>query len=145
MPYEALIPKREADPGLEPVLRLEIREPADLARFIAQESARGVPLSDMALLMRRIRGNEKWLKALASAGIPIAVGSGGFFWEDPRVRELVAFLRWWDDPGNSLSGAIFCGRPGSPSPTRSSTRGSDPRSGTHFSGAGIRSRSCSRR
>ena len=49
---------------------------------------RGVPLEDMALLLRRIRGNEKWLKALTSAGIPIAVGSGGLFWEDPRVREL---------------------------------------------------------
>jgi ATP-dependent exoDNAse (exonuclease V) beta subunit len=111
MPYEALIPKREVSPDVEPVLRLEIREPADLARFITQEAARGVPLSDMALLMRRIRGNEKWLKALSSAGIPIAVGSGGLFWEDPRIRELVAFLRWWDDPGNTLSGAVFLRAP----------------------------------
>jgi ATP-dependent exoDNAse (exonuclease V) beta subunit len=65
----------------------------------------------MALLLRKIRGNEKWLKALTASGIPIAVGSGGLFWEDARVRELTAFLKWWDHPGNSLSGAIFMRAP----------------------------------
>jgi ATP-dependent exoDNAse (exonuclease V) beta subunit len=65
----------------------------------------------MALLLRKVRGNEYWLKALTSAGIPIAVGSGGLFWEDPRTRELVAFLKWWDNPANSLSGAVFLRAP----------------------------------
>jgi ATP-dependent exoDNAse (exonuclease V) beta subunit len=109
--YEALVPKLEANPDFDPVLRLEIEEPGDLAHWILAESARGVALSEMALLVRRIRGNEKWLKALSSAGIPIAVGSGGLFWEDPRVRELVAFLRWWEDPANALSGAVFLRAP----------------------------------
>ena len=54
---------------------------------------------------------REWLKALTSAGIPIAVGSGGLFWEDPRTRELVAFLKWWDNPANALSGAIFLRAP----------------------------------
>jgi ATP-dependent helicase/nuclease subunit A len=109
--YEALVPRLEASPEFDPVVRLDIEQPADLARWILSEVARGVPLSDMALLVRRIRGNEKWLKALASSGIPLAVGSGGLFWEDPRVRELIAFLRWWDDPANALSAAVFLRAP----------------------------------
>ncbi|MCM2277535.1 MAG: UvrD-helicase domain-containing protein [Oligoflexia bacterium] len=111
MPYDALEPRREADPGAIPVGRLDVRSPAELAAWIGAEAARGVPLHEMALLVRRIRGNEKWFKALTAAGIPIAIGSGGLFWEDPRARELVAFLRWWDLPANSLSGAVFLRAP----------------------------------
>ncbi|MDR3608275.1 MAG: ATP-dependent DNA helicase [Oligoflexia bacterium] len=109
--YEPLVPQLPANPEFDPVVKLEVSDPEGLARWIRAEEARGVSLSDMALLVRRIRGNEKWLKALSSAGIPIAVGSGGLFWEDPRVRELVAFLRWWEDPSNSLSAAIFLRAP----------------------------------
>jgi ATP-dependent exoDNAse (exonuclease V) beta subunit len=109
--YEALVPKREADPELEPVVRVDVEGPSGLATFIRGELSRGLPLDQMALLLRKIRGNEKWLRALTAAGIPIAVGSGGLFWEDPRVRELVELLRWWDNPGNSLAGAVFLRAP----------------------------------
>jgi ATP-dependent exoDNAse (exonuclease V) beta subunit len=109
--YEALVPKREADPELEPVVRVDVEGPAGLAAFVRAEVARGLPLDQMALLLRKIRGNEKWLRALTAAGIPIAVGSGGLFWEDPRVRELVELLRWWDEPGNSQAGAVFLRAP----------------------------------
>ena len=27
------------------------------------------------------------------------------------MRECVAFLKWWDNPGNSLSGAVFLRAP----------------------------------
>jgi ATP-dependent exoDNAse (exonuclease V) beta subunit len=111
MPYQALEAKREALPDQEAVMTLSIEKPEDLARWIRQEVHQGVPLEDMALLLRRIRGNEKWLKALMSEGIPIAVGSGGLFWEDPRVRELVSFLKWWDQPKNAYSGAVFLRAP----------------------------------
>jgi ATP-dependent helicase/nuclease subunit A len=111
MNFEALIPKRDSLPGTQTVIRLDLESPAELGKWIQSEVARGTPLHEMALLVRKIRGNEKWLKALSSCGIPIAVGSGGLFWEDPRVREMVAFLKWWDNPANSLSGAIFLRAP----------------------------------
>ena len=111
MKYEALIPKRPSSEEFAPVTRLDVKAPGDLATWIVGEMKRGVPLEDMALLLRKIRGNERWLKALTSAGIPIAVGSGGLFWEDPRVRELVSFLKWWNDPDNTLSGAVFLRSP----------------------------------
>ncbi|OFZ53332.1 MAG: hypothetical protein A2428_05710 [Bdellovibrionales bacterium RIFOXYC1_FULL_54_43] len=116
MLYEPLVAKREAPANplvaeSGQVLHLEVDSPAQLGAFIRAEMERGVPLDEMALLLRRIRGNESWLKALSAAGIPVAVGSGGLFWEDPRVRELVAFLKWWENPGNSLSGAVFLRAP----------------------------------
>ena len=111
MRYDSLVPKREPTEAFDPVLRLNVTQPSDLANWIRAEMARGVPIGDMALLLRKIRGNEKWLKALTQAGVPIAIGSGGLFWEDPRVRELTAFLKWWDNPGNSLSGAVFLRAP----------------------------------
>lgn len=110
MRYDPLVPKRDVG-SFDPVVRLDASSPAELANWIRAEVSRGVPLHEMALLLRKIRGNEKWLKALTAAGVPIAVGSGGLFWEDPRVRECVAFLRWWDNPGNSLSGAVFLRAP----------------------------------
>ncbi len=111
--YEPLVPKREVDPDplAQPVIRLDVETPEDLCQFIQAERARGVKLEDMALLLRKVRGNEKWLKALSAAGIPLAVGSGGLFWEDPRVRELCSLLKWWDQPGNALSGAVFLRAP----------------------------------
>jgi len=111
MRYEALTAKRDTHERLEPVTRLEVRTPEDLGRWVRAEQEKGIALHEMALLLRKIRGNERWLKALTSAGIPIAVGSGGLFWEDPRVRELVALLKWWDNPGNSLSAAVFLRAP----------------------------------
>ena len=65
----------------------------------------------MALLLRRIRGTERWLKALSRAGIPIAIGSGGLFWEDPRVREVVALIKAWSSPGHRLSAVTFLRAP----------------------------------
>ncbi len=115
MRYDALDPQRKPAEGdgieLDPVVRLDVRSPEELGRWILAEEARGIRLDDLALLVRRIRGNEKWFKALAACGIPIALGSGGLFWEDPRVRELVALLRWWDQPTHTLSAAAFLRAP----------------------------------
>lgn len=111
MKFDALVPKREPSLNEASVIRFDLKNPIELGQWLLSEVERGVPLHEMALLVRRIRGNEKWFKALSACGIPIAVGSGGLFWEEPRVRELVAFLRWWDNPGNSLSGAIFLRAP----------------------------------
>ncbi|MEO5969679.1 MAG: UvrD-helicase domain-containing protein [Bdellovibrionia bacterium] len=111
MAFEALVPKREPDPTLESVVRFDIQSPSDLGDWIQAEVRRGIPLHNFALLIRKIRGNEKWFKALTAARIPIAIGSGGLFWEDPRVREMVAFLKWWDNSGNTFSGGVFLRAP----------------------------------
>lgn len=111
MAYVPLQPVREVDSLHAPVERLDVSEPEQLADWVCAQRDQGVGLEKMALLMRRIRGNEHWLRALTSRGIPIAVGSGGLFWNDPRVRELVAFLRWWDQPLNRKSAAVFLRAP----------------------------------
>lgn len=111
MPYEPLVPKREASSDLAPVIRLDVTSPRQLGAWLKEQVAGGLQLESVALLLRKIRGNEQWLKALSAEGIPIAVGSGGLFWEDPRVRELVSFLNAWDNPANSLSAAIFLRAP----------------------------------
>ncbi|MEK6704888.1 MAG: UvrD-helicase domain-containing protein [Bdellovibrionota bacterium] len=110
MEYEPLVADRVGS-GQSEVMRLDIQTEKDLAVWIKAQNKLGIPLNDMVLLTRRLRGNEQWLKALSAEGIPLAVGSGGFFWEDPRVRELVSFLKWWDCPANSLSGAVFLRAP----------------------------------
>ncbi len=110
--YVSLDPKRELHPdGLLPVEKLEVESPQALARAIRAEVERGIPLGSFALLLRKIRGNEDWLKALRAEGIPVAVGSGGLFWAEPRVRELSSLIRWWDLGGNALSGAVFLRAP----------------------------------
>ncbi len=111
MHYEPLQAKREVNPDYDPIVRLDIEDPTELGKWLRSEVDRGVPLNHFALLLRKIRGNEKWLKAFTLAGIPIAVESGGLFWDDPRVRELTSFLKWWSNPGNELSGAVFLRAP----------------------------------
>ena len=109
--FDALVPQRSAIGEESPVVQFNFKDPSELGVWIKSQVQMGVPLHSMALLVRRIRGNEKWFKALISEGIPLAMGSGGLFWEDARVRELVAFLKWWDHPGNSMSGGIFLRAP----------------------------------
>ncbi len=111
MEYEPLEPQRERAEEGSPVDRLEVGDPRELARFLVQQRDSGVPLESMALLLRKIRGNEKWLRALAAEGIPLAVASGGLFWGDPRVREMVALLRWWSQPLHRRSAAVFLRAP----------------------------------
>ena len=111
MRFEPLIAKRNQESDQRPVVRLDMSHPSDLGKWIQGEVEKGIPLHDMALLVRKIRGNERWFKALTATGIPIAIGSGGLFWEEPRVREMVSFLKWWDNPGNSFSGAVFLRAP----------------------------------
>ncbi len=113
--YEPLRPGLEGtvDPGTEtpPVVRVEIEDPEELGALILQEHARGVPFEEMAVLMRRIRGNEAWIQALSRRGIPVAVGGGGLFWSDPRVQELVSMLRWWCFPGDEMAAVAFLRSP----------------------------------
>lgn len=113
--YDALEAQREqTDPSVgSSVEVLSEWNEIELARWLKQKvREEGVDWGRYALLLRKIRGNEGWIRALAAEGIPLAVGSGGLFWSDPRVREMVALLRWWQDPvQHRLSGAIFLRAP----------------------------------
>ncbi len=112
MEFQPLAAGLPAKDGIEPVVSADIRSPEDLARLIRAEVDRGMPLSDMALLLRAIRGgSEKWLKALTAAGIPLAIESGGLLWNDPRARELAHFLKWWSNPANEIAGIAFLRAP----------------------------------
>jgi len=108
MKYEKLEHRRPAQDS-PAVTRLSDPSPRALAAWLS--SCGKSSLGGTVLLMRRIRGNEKWLEALSAAGIPVAVGSGGLFWEDPRVREIMSLLKWWDNPQNRLSAAVFMRAP----------------------------------
>lgn len=116
--FESLIATRESnfleETGLKKnknIIYLNADDPKNLAIWLKNEIKSGARLEDFALLLRKVRGNEDWLKSLTDHGIPLALGSGGLFWEDPRVRELVSLLRWLDQPENSLFGAIFLRSP----------------------------------
>ncbi|MBU6375488.1 MAG: UvrD-helicase domain-containing protein, partial [Bdellovibrionales bacterium] len=114
--YEPLNSGRaEKDFGLsdreDPVFRLEVRSPDDLATWIASEHSRGVRLESMAILVRRVRGMENWIQALSRRGIPVAVGGGGLFWKDPRVLELLSLLKWWWFPADEWAALGFLTAP----------------------------------
>ncbi|MBC7387260.1 MAG: UvrD-helicase domain-containing protein [Cryobacterium sp.] len=112
MEFHALTAGLPEDPSVPPVESALLRGPEDLARIIQGEIAKGVDLSDMALLLRTIRGGpEKWLKALTAAGVPIAIESGGLLWNDPRARELAFFLKWWANPAQEIAGLAFLRSP----------------------------------
>lgn len=110
--YEPLESHREAARAGEAVVG-ELRAPQagagpqTLVAWLRSEVARGVPLSDFAILLRKVKGNLRWLEALREAGFPMAISSGGFFWDDVRVRELVALLKFWSHPGNENSAVTF--------------------------------------
>ncbi|NDF14630.1 hypothetical protein EB061_04840 [bacterium] len=48
---------------------------------------------------------QRFIAALEEKGIPVLLGSGGRFFEDPRVQEMAAFLRGWVSNKNGISQA----------------------------------------
>jgi ATP-dependent exoDNAse (exonuclease V) beta subunit len=104
--YEALeAGKTEETPGAQRVSRLEIESEADLALYLKSEAVLGVDLSEFVILARSVRGDKtlKFLREMDKLEIPYLLGSGGQFYSDPRVQELVALLRGWISPKNTLS------------------------------------------
>ena len=104
LPYEPLVAGKPAaeDQG---VLRLEWEDESILADYLVQEQKRGVDLSEFVILARSVRNAkvQAFISALMDRGIPVLFASGGRFYEDPRVQELVAFLRGWISGKNTLS------------------------------------------
>jgi ATP-dependent exoDNAse (exonuclease V) beta subunit len=104
--YEPLIPKREAV-SARGVSILEWEQEAELADHLLAEQARGVDLSEFVILARSVKNQKtrKLVAALEEKGIPVLLGSGGRFYEDPRVQEMAAFLRGWVSNKNGISQA----------------------------------------
>ncbi len=106
--YEPLVAKRQASDDGHSVVQLSAESPAQLAAWLLAEKSSGKDFSEFALIVRRVRGRtQSWLKVLSEKNIPLAIGGGGLFWEDPRAIELVHFLKFWDQPSNRLSAATF--------------------------------------
>ena len=106
--YEPLQPGRdlEAEPFAN-VTRLVTEDEYVLARFLKAQEQKGVDLSDYVILARSIKRDktQKFMNAMDTLQVPFILGSGGRFYSDPRVQELVAFLKGWVSPQNTLSQA----------------------------------------
>ena len=89
---------RDSLKNAKPISQIEVQGPEQFAKWVKNQN-----LQDTALLLRKIRGNEKWLQALQSHGVPIAIESGGLLWSDPRARELAHLLKWWVNPGDEYA------------------------------------------
>jgi len=116
--HQTYVPLDPRKPPLESdttgVLLLRLEDPRGLATWLKkEEQERGLSLEKFVVLLRKVRSSKaaRWLDALTLQGIPLAIGSGGRFWDDPRVSELVHFLKWWNNPGNRLSAAAFLRAP----------------------------------
>jgi ATP-dependent exoDNAse (exonuclease V) beta subunit len=107
LPYEPLIPGRDPDSSFAGarVSRLVLQDESTLAKFLKSEELKGTDLSEYVILARSLRKEktQKFLNALDQAHVPFLLGSGGRFYSDPRVQELVAFLKGWLSPKNALS------------------------------------------
>jgi DNA helicase-2/ATP-dependent DNA helicase PcrA len=63
----------------------------------------GLPLNDMALLVRNNADADPFLRALNLRGIPHRFSGGAGLFERPEVRSLIAFLRLVASPDDSVS------------------------------------------
>jgi ATP-dependent exoDNAse (exonuclease V) beta subunit len=98
--YDHLAPGREFPPVAEPVVgRLPYQSIEELAVALSKTDTRG-----LTILSRSTGGNTtELLRHLRSLQVPVLIQSGGKFWSDPRVQEVVAFLKAWENDQNRLS------------------------------------------
>lgn len=103
--YEPLSAGRAEGNSESSVMRVEWETEDDLARFFLAQRAGGIDYSEFTVLVRSLRKEKtrNFLGTLEKHRIPFLLGSGGRFYEDPRVKEAVAFLKGWLSPGNTLS------------------------------------------
>jgi ATP-dependent helicase/nuclease subunit A len=106
--YEPLQAGREPNATIQDrVLKLMIEDERSLAQYLKSQEESGIDLSEYVILVRSVRKDktQRYLNALDDLRVPYLLGSGGRFYSDPRVRELVAFLKGWTSPNQSLSQA----------------------------------------
>jgi ATP-dependent DNA helicase UvrD/PcrA len=83
-------------PGPPPVLTEypdELAEAGGLAVQVQALRARGVPLREIAVLVRVNADTERFERALAEAGVPFLVRGAERFYERPVVRQALVLLR----------------------------------------------------
>lgn len=98
--YDALVAGRAFPPAsTPPVGRLPYSSIEELAVALSKTDTRG-----LTILARSTGGTTtELLRQLRALKVPVLVQSGGKFWSDPRVQELIAFLKAWQDDRNILS------------------------------------------
>lgn len=118
-PFEALYAEAEAgraDGGQSEVHVYELTEGSSstarrefeaklVAKKIKQEIALGVEPSEVAVLLRKITGNEAFLKALTEEKIPFRVGSSKGFYSQAIILDAIALLRALYFPSHAM--AVF--------------------------------------
>lgn len=84
-----------------------VRDVQQQAEFVAQRLLElrdeGVPLTDVAVLYRAHHHSMELQLELARRGIPFVVRSGVRFFEQAHVKDVLAFLRFVDNPRDELS------------------------------------------
>lgn len=106
--YEPLKAGRESGAGADGcVFKLQIEDEKNLAHYLKTQQGGGVDLSEYVILVRSIRREktQRYLNAMDEFQVPYLLGSGGRFYADPRVQELIAFLKGWSSPNHTLSQA----------------------------------------
>jgi len=103
-----LIPKLRTDKefGEKPLL-LSFPDEEREAEFIAEEvlrlKKRGIPLKEIAVLVRSAYLTEKIEKALVRARVPYTIVGGARFYERKEIKDLLAFLRFMLNPADDLA------------------------------------------
>jgi DNA helicase II / ATP-dependent DNA helicase PcrA len=92
----------------EPIVGYVADNEHDEARFIAQEidrlSDRGdITYNDVAVFYRTNNSSRAVEEVFIRAGIPYKVVGGVRFYERKEIRDIVAYLRVLDNPGDSVS------------------------------------------
>jgi ATP-dependent exoDNAse (exonuclease V) beta subunit len=106
--YEPLIAGKAASTSnFRRVVQVEMNSPADLVHYLKSENQNGIDYSEFVILARSLQGKTQvLLQSLATAQIPYVLGSGGRLYADPRIQELIAFLRALTSTEHRLSAVI---------------------------------------
>jgi ATP-dependent exoDNAse (exonuclease V) beta subunit len=78
-------------------------EAKKVAALVKEKIQAGVEPAEVAILLRKISGNEAFLQALAEEKIPFRVGSSKGFYSQPVILDALALLRALYFPFHSLS------------------------------------------
>ncbi|MCY1003350.1 ATP-dependent helicase [Myxococcus sp. MISCRS1] len=101
---KALVSERASGPRPLVVPTLDAAEQATwVAEHIQTLHARGEPLESMAVLYRAHNHGLELQLELTRRGLPFRVRSGVRFFEQPHVKDVLAHLRWVNNPRDELA------------------------------------------
>ncbi len=98
---------RPVRPDREAPAFLPVRDVIQQAEFVAQRLLElrdeGFSLKEMAVLYRAHHHSMELQLELGRRGIPFVVRSGVRFFEQAHIKDVMAFLRWVDNPRDELA------------------------------------------